>query len=46
VVVVSSELPEGLGISDRIIVLREGRQTGSFSREDATPEGVMEVATT
>jgi D-xylose transport system ATP-binding protein len=46
VVVVSSELPEVLGISDRVIVLREGRQTGSFSREDATPEGVMAVATT
>lgn len=45
VVVVSSELPEVLGISDRIIVLREGRQTGSFARDEATPEGIMEVAT-
>lgn len=46
VVVVSSELPEVLGISDRIIVLREGRQTGTFSTAEATPERIMEVATT
>ena len=46
VVVVSSELPEVLGISDRILVLREGQLTGEFSHDEATPQRIMEVATT
>jgi D-xylose transport system ATP-binding protein len=45
IVLVSSELPEVLGLSDRIIVLHEGRITGEFSRSEATPEGVMSCAT-
>ncbi len=45
IVLVSSELPEVLGLSDRIIVLHEGRQTGEFSRATATPEAVMACAT-
>ena len=45
IVLVSSELPEVLGLSDRIIVLHEGRVTGEFSRAEATPEGVMACAT-
>jgi D-xylose transport system ATP-binding protein len=45
VVVVSSELPEVLGLADRILVLHEGRITGEFMRDEATPEGVMSCAT-
>lgn len=45
IVLVSSELPEVLGLSDRIMVLHEGRVTGEFVRADATPEKVMAAAT-
>ena len=45
IVLVSSELPEVLGLSDRIVVLHEGRLTGEFTRETATPEKVMACAT-
>ena len=45
IVLVSSELPEVLGLSDRVIVLHEGRITGEFTRSAATPEGVMACAT-
>lgn len=45
IVLVSSELPEVLGLSDRILVLREGHITGEFTRADATPEKVMACAT-
>ncbi|MEO7658943.1 MAG: ATP-binding cassette domain-containing protein, partial [Pyrinomonadaceae bacterium] len=45
IVLVSSELPEVLGLSDRVIVLHEGKITGEFTREEATPENVMAAAT-
>jgi len=45
IVLVSSELPEVLGLSDRVIVLHEGRMTGEFARQEATPEKVMAAAT-
>ena len=45
IVLVSSELPEVLGLSDRVIVLHEGRVTGEFTRKEATPEAVMSCAT-
>ncbi len=45
IVLVSSELSEVIGLSDRIIVLHEGRVTGEFSRSEATPEKVMAAAT-
>lgn len=45
IVLVSSELPEVLGLSDRVIVLHEGRVTGEFTRSTATPEKVMAAAT-
>jgi len=45
VILVSSELPEVLGLSDRVLVLHEGIQTGEFTREQATPEAVMAAAT-
>ena len=45
IVLVSSELPEVLGLADRVIVLHEGRVTGEFTRGEATPEAVMSCAT-
>jgi D-xylose transport system ATP-binding protein len=45
IVLVSSELPEVLGLSDRVLVLREGRVAGEFTRAEATPERVMAAAT-
>jgi len=45
VVVVSSELEEVLGLSNRVLVLHQGRVTGEFAREQATPEAVMACAT-
>lgn len=45
IVLVSSELPEVLGLSDRVMVLHEGKLTGEFVREEATPEKVMACAT-
>lgn len=45
IVLVSSELPEVLGLSDRILVLHEGCVTGEFTRRTATPENVMACAT-
>lgn len=45
IVIVSSELPEVLGMSDRVIVMSEGRITGEFLREEATQEKIMMCAT-
>lgn len=45
VVMISSELPEILGMSDRIIVLREGRLAGELTREEASEEKIMALAT-
>ena len=45
IVLVSSELPEVLGLADRIIVLHEGRVATELTRMDATPEKVMAAAT-
>ena len=44
IVMVSSELPEVLGVSDRIIVMCEGRVTGELSREEATEQKIMVLA--
>jgi rhamnose transport system ATP-binding protein len=44
VVLISSDLPEVLAMSDRILVMREGRQMGVFEHADATEEGVMTAA--
>jgi len=45
VLVISSELPEVLGISDRIVVMHEGRVAGELSTATATQEAVMHLAT-
>ncbi len=45
VVMISSELPELLGMCDRIIVMRQGKQSGELHRDAATQEGIMNLAT-
>ncbi|MCJ1709470.1 sugar ABC transporter ATP-binding protein [Microbacterium sp. VKM Ac-2923] len=45
ILMISSELPEVLGMADRVLVMREGRLTGEFARADATPEAIMFAAT-
>ena len=45
VLMIPSELPEVLGMSDRIVVMREGRTMGELSRAEATAERVMHLAT-
>ncbi len=45
IIVTSSELPELLTVSDRILVLCEGVLTGEFTREEATEQRIMEAAT-
>ncbi|WP_263262932.1 sugar ABC transporter ATP-binding protein [Pseudomonas sp. RIT-PI-S] len=44
VVMISSELPEVLGLSDRVMVMHEGRVTGFLDRHEATQERVMHLA--
>lgn len=45
IIMISSELPEILGMSDRIYVMSEGRITGELAPDDATQEKIMELAT-
>ncbi|QLD10707.1 multiple monosaccharide ABC transporter ATP-binding protein [Microbacterium oleivorans] len=45
IIVISSELPELLGISDRVYALSEGRITGEMPIADATPESVLKLMT-
>jgi ABC-type sugar transport system ATPase subunit len=44
VVLVSSELPELMGMSDRILMLHQGRLAGEFARSEATPEKLLAAA--
>ena len=44
IIMISSELPEILGMSDRILVMREGRLTGELEREQATQEKILRYA--
>ena len=44
IIMISSEMPEILGMSDRIIVMCEGRITGELSRQEATQEGILQYA--
>ena len=44
VIVISSELPELLGICDRIYVMHDGTINGEFSKEEATESGIMQYA--
>ena len=44
IMLISSELPEVLTLSDRVLVMREGRQMAIFSREEANEETIMAAA--
>lgn len=44
IIMISSDLPEVLGISDRIMVMSEGRISGELSREEANQESIMKLA--
>ncbi len=44
IIMISSEMPEIMGMSDRILVLHDGKITGEFSREEATQDGIMKCA--
>jgi len=45
VLMISSELPEVIGVSDRIIVMHEGSITGRFHRDEASQDSIMHAAT-
>lgn len=45
IIIISSELPEVLGMCDRILVMRNGRITGELASDDATQEKIMQYAT-
>ena len=45
IIMISSELPEVLRMSDRIVVMCEGRKTGELSIEEANQENIMQLAT-
>jgi ABC-type sugar transport system ATPase subunit len=45
IIMISSELPEILGMSDRILVMHEGKVGGIFERKDASQEVIMQAAT-
>ncbi|MBO9323662.1 MAG: sugar ABC transporter ATP-binding protein [Roseiflexus sp.] len=44
IILISSDLPEVLAMSDRVLVMREGRQMGIFRRQEATQERVLAAA--
>jgi ribose transport system ATP-binding protein len=44
ILMISSELPEILGMSDRILVIRQGQVSGEFSRAEATQEKILASA--
>ncbi|WP_318184238.1 sugar ABC transporter ATP-binding protein [Metabacillus idriensis] len=45
IIMISSEMPEVLGMSDRILIFCEGRLTGELSRSEATQEKILDLAT-
>ena len=45
IIMISSEMPELIGMSDRIVVMCNGRITGEVSGEEATQENIMSLAT-
>lgn len=44
IILISSDMPEIMAMSDRILVMREGRQMGIFTREEATQEIILTAA--
>ncbi|MDR1351910.1 MAG: sugar ABC transporter ATP-binding protein [Treponema sp.] len=45
IIMISSELPEIVGMSDRVVIMHEGRISGILSRSEATQEAIMKLAT-
>ena len=45
ILMISSELPEVLGMADRVLVVSEGRISAELDRSEATPKAVMHAAT-
>ncbi|HCT92276.1 MAG TPA: sugar ABC transporter ATP-binding protein, partial [Lachnospiraceae bacterium] len=45
IIMISSEMPELLGVSNRVIVMCNGKITGELAKEQATQENVMKFAT-
>jgi len=45
IIMISSEMPEILGMSDRIVVMHEGKKMGELSREEASQERIMHMVT-
>ena len=45
IIMISSELPEVLRMSDRVLVMCEGRKTGELDISEATQEKIMQLAT-
>ncbi|MEM6280831.1 MAG: sugar ABC transporter ATP-binding protein [Chloroflexota bacterium] len=45
VIMISSELPEVLGVADRVLVMHEGHITGEFNAQDTTQDEIMQAAT-
>lgn len=44
ILMISSEMPEVMGMSDQIVVMREGRVTRVFAKEEATQQAILEAA--
>jgi rhamnose transport system ATP-binding protein len=44
IILISSDLPEVLAMSDRVLVMREGRQMAIFDRDEATQERILTAA--
>ena len=44
ILIISSELPEIIGMSDRVMVMRSGRIAATLTKEEATPEKVISIA--
>ena len=41
VIMISSEIPEIVGMSDRVLVMHEGNKVGELTREEVSPEAIM-----
>jgi len=45
IILISSELPEVLGLSDRVLVMRDGKLAATFDQKPFSPDEIMAVAT-
>jgi len=46
IIMISSELPEILGVSDRVLVMKEGRLAAELNRDEASQDTIMQIAAT